>query len=236
MSEPAIGQILAGKPQTFGQKDAKNPMDREWISAIMKTPVQGKVWAGKTNLQGDGQADLKNHGGPDKAVFVYPADHYVYWQDKLQLPAFDIGAFGENLSVFNLTETDLCIGDIFQTGDALFQVSQPRQPCWKPARRFKIKDLALQVQQSGMTGWYFRVLKEGEIEAGDKLTLKERPFPEWTVATCNHIMHEQKHNQELARKLASCELLAESWRNRLFQRAQGQECTDIHKRVIGPNE
>ena len=92
-----------------------------------------------------------------------------------------MGAFGENLAVQHLTEDEICIGDVYQVGETIVQVSQPRQPCWKPARRWKIKDLALQLQQKGMTGWYFRVLKEGAIQTGDILLLQERSFPEWTV-------------------------------------------------------
>lgn len=236
MSHPVIDRIMIGKPQTFGQKEAKKPMDREWKSGIVKHAVKGKIWAGRTNLQGDGQADLNHHGGPEKAIFVYPISHYDYWQKKLQQIDFTIGAFGENLAVKHLTEADLCIGDIFQIGEAVVQVSQPRQPCWKPARRWKIKDLAVQIQQQGMTGWYFRVLKEGEIQAGDDIQLQERPFPEWTVAKCNDIMHNRKQDLELASRLAACELLAPNWRNTLYKRSQGEGNLDIRNRVIGPNE
>ena len=192
MNLPVIEQILIGTPQTFGEKEALHPMDREWKSGIVKHSVEGKVWVGKTNLQGDGQADLKHHGGPEKAIFVYPVTHYAYWQKALKYPDFTIGAFGENFAVRNQTESDICIGDIFQIGGVKVQVSQPRQPCWKPARRWKVKDLGLQLQQQGMTGWYLRVLKEGEIQAGDALQLIERPFPQWTVATCNGVMHNTK--------------------------------------------
>ena len=232
---PVIEQVLIGTPQTFGEKEALHPMDREWKSGIVKHPVEGKVWVGKTNLQGDGQADLKHHGGPEKAIFVYPVTHYAYWQKTLNNPDFMIGAFGENLAVRNQTESDVCIGDIFQIGEVKVQVSQPRQPCWKPARRWKVKDLAIQLQQQGMTGWYLRVLKEGEIQAGNALQLIERPFPQWTVATCNDVMHNQKHDLELSAKLASCELLAPNWRDTLSKRIKGEE-KDIRNRVIGPNE
>jgi MOSC domain-containing protein YiiM len=153
VTQPIIEQILIGKPQAFGQKDAAHPMDREWESGIVKHAVTGKIWAGKTNLEGDGQADLKHHGGLEKAIFVYPASHYDYWQKTLQKPDFMMGAFGENLAVQHLTEDEICIGDVYQVGEAIVQVSQPRQPCWKPARRWKMKDLALQVQQQGMAGW-----------------------------------------------------------------------------------
>lgn len=235
MSTPFIEQILIGKPQSFGQKDANRPMDREWESAIVKQPVKGAVYASKTNIQGDGQADLVNHGGTEKAIFAYPAVHYDYWQKELELKNFTIGAFGENFAIGSINEWDLSIGDIFQAGEAIIQVSQPRQPCWKPARRWKVKDLALRVQNTGKTGWYFRVLKEGNVQAGDSLILQERPYPEWTIAKCNDIMHFQKDNMELSARLAKCELLAPSWQNTLQKRVNG-EASDIRKRVIGPNE
>lgn len=236
MSQAIIERIMVGKPQIFGLKEAIKPMEREWESGIVKQTITGKVWAGKTNLQGDGQADLKNHGGPEKAIFVYPVSHYAYLQNKLQRPDFSPGAFGENLTVQHLTEAELCVGDIYSIGEAIVQVSQPRQPCWKPARRWKIKDLALQIQQLGMTGWYFRVLKEGYIEAGEHFQLQERPYPEWTVAKCNDIMHNQKQDLEQAASLAACELLASSWRDTLDKRARGEGKMDIRNRVIGPNE
>lgn len=235
MSQPFIDRIMVGKPQTYGQKEAKHPMDRAWRSGIEKHTVEGKVWAGKTNLHGDGQGDLKRHGGIEKAIFVYPVAHYPVWQEKLQRTDFTIGAFGENLAVQNFMEADLCIGDTFQIGEAILQVSQPRRPCWRPARRWRIKTLAIQIQEEGMTGWYFRVLKEGEIQAGDYFQLKKRPYPEWTIAKCNDVMYNQKQDLKLAAKLAACELLAPSWRDTLYKRAQGKKKSD-HNRIIGPNE
>lgn len=236
MNKPMIDQIMVGKPKTFGKKNAQDPMDREWTTGIVKNAIEGKVWAGKTNLTGDGQADLKHHGGPEKAIFVYPVSHYEAWQEKLDNPDFTVGAFGENLAVLHMTEEDLCIGDVFQIGGARVQVSQPRQPCWRPARHWKVIDLALQIQQEGMTGWYFRVLQEGYMQAKDEFNLLERPFPEWTVARSNEIMHHEKDDLELAARLASCELLAPNWKNTLSKRAEGKGSRDIRRRVIGPNE
>src|SRR5690606_3030507 len=128
------------------------------------------------------------------------------------------------------------IGDTFQVGEAIVQVSQPRQPCWKPARRFKIKELALLIQNSGKTGWYFRVLQEGYVQAGDTSQLLERPCPEWTIAGCNEIMHVDKKNIEAAQKLASCKWLAPNWQATLMKRVEKNEESDLRKRVIGPNE
>ncbi|SFJ43338.1 MOSC domain-containing protein [Thermoflavimicrobium dichotomicum] len=218
-SKAIVEMILVGRPQILGKKDAKDPMESQWESGIVKHPVEGKVWLGKTNLTGDGQADLKHHGGPDKAVLAYSSDHYPLWQNELDILDFRLGALGENFAIQGQTEETVCIGDIYQIGEAIVQVSQPRLPCWKPARLWKIKDLALQIQNKGRTGWYFRVLQEGYVEKGQSVVLLERSCPEWTIAVCNQIMHFRKDDREAAAKLAACELLANSWRETLRKRA-----------------
>ncbi|MDQ0214441.1 MOSC domain-containing protein YiiM [Oikeobacillus pervagus] len=231
-----LEKVFVGKPKTVGKKEAKEPMDREWTSGIFKEPVQGPIWVGKTNVAGDGQADLKHHGGPEKAVFAYPTSHYIYWQKELGSVGMMAGGMGENFSMGNITEEMISIGDTFQIGEAIVQVSQPRQPCWKPARRFKIKNLALLLQNTGRTGWYFRVLKEGFVEEGQKFILLDRPFAEWTVAKCNEIMHVDKRNLEKAQELANIDLLAINWRTTLRNRVEKGESQDIRNRVLGPNE
>lgn len=231
-----LKKIFTGRPKTVGEKGAANPMDREWRSGIFKEPVSGPIWLGKTNLAGDGQADLKHHGGPEKAVFAYPSEHYSHW--KKVLPEADVfpGGMGENFSLKNQLEESISIGDTFEVGEAVIQVSQPRQPCWKPARRFRIKNLALLLQNSGRTGWYYRVLKEGFVEAGQILKLVERPYPYWTIKKCNTIMHMDKDNLEEAKKLSECDSLSSNWKATLRKRVEKGEDPDLRKRVIGPNE
>ncbi|MDN4607711.1 MOSC domain-containing protein [Sporosarcina highlanderae] len=218
-----INEVFVGKPKTVGDKNATNPLDKEWESAIFKEPVTGKVWVGETGLDGDGQADLKNHGGPEKAIFTYPSEHYTYFHNEYGLTAMKAGGMGENLSLSNMLEKDVCIGDIYEIGEAVIQVSQPRQPCWKPARRHKRKDLALLIQDSGKTGWYFRVLQEGFISAGENLKLVDRLAPEWTIENCNHVMHFDKENIERAAALAACEWLAISWKNTFIKRVEDKK-------------
>ena len=167
---------------------------KPWRTGFFKKAVTEPVWLGATNLAGDGQADLAHHGGPHKAVCVYPACHYPYWRQTLGMPDLCGGDFGENFTVEDLAESQVCIGDTWAIGDATVQVSQPRQPCWKLARRWDAKDLAVQVQQTGRTGWYFRVLVEGLVQAGMSLSLIERPHPRWTIATANQLMHHEKSN------------------------------------------
>lgn len=231
-----LNKVFAGQPKTVGDKDAASLMDREWTSAIFKEPVEGSIWVGKTGLAGDGVFDTEHHGGPEKAVFAYASEHYVDWQKELDNSHIGPGAMGENFLMENVREDLISIGDTFQIGEAVVQVSQPRQPCWKPARRFKIKTLALLIQNTGRTGWYFRVLKEGFVEAGQSCTLIERPYPQWTIQKCNEIIHARKPNFEEMAELARCELLAPGLQTTLGERIKKREIPDITKRVYGPNE
>lgn len=214
-----IASIQVGMPQTRGEADAADPFDRPWTSAIFKLPVEGQVELTRLGLQGDGQADRENHGGEDKAVLLYSAEHYPDWRRTPGLETATFGAFGENLSIHGASEELVCIGDIWRIGDlAVVQISQPRQPCWKLARKWRIQDLAAQVQANGRTGWYCRVLTPGEVEAGQKLTLLERFHPAWTVAAANQVMHHRKQDVSAARELAALPQLAQSWRGALEAR------------------
>jgi MOSC domain-containing protein YiiM len=232
--EPYVYQLFTGKVKKLGDPDAKHPMKREWKSGIFKKPTSEKVWLSKTGLANDQQADKKNHGGPEKAVFAYPMKHYTYWQNQYHHQGFKPGAMGENLAVQNMDESTVCIGDRYQLGDTIIQVSQPRRPCWKPARRFQIKDLSWQIQNSGLTGWYFRVLKEGYISSESVLQLMERPHPKWTIENCNEVMYVHKDNRKLTEELASCEDLAINWKRTLTKRLRGKTSNDA-KRLYGPN-
>ncbi|MGM8214954.1 MOSC domain-containing protein [Bacillaceae bacterium W0354] len=235
MTKPYIYKLFTGKVKELGTKGAKDPMERPWKTGMFKSVVDEPVWLTKTGLQNDEVADKKNHGGPEKALFAYPKKHYSYWQEELKNDEINIGAMGENLSVIDMDESNVCIGDTYKIGDTYVQVSQPRRPCWKPARRHKVIDFALRIQNSGLTGWYFRVLEEGFIKVDEYLELVDRPYPEWTISQCNDVMYVDKENMERAAKLASCELLATNWRVSLEKRLKGQESSS-EKRVFGPNK
>lgn len=233
-----LKKVFVGLPKTIGSKDAVNPMEREWTSAIFKDPIEGAIWVGKTGIKGDGQYDLEHHGGPEKAVFAYSIENYSYWHKELGISEILPGGMGENLAMEHVTEETISIGDTFQIGEAVIQVSQPRQPCWKPARRFKIKNLALLLQSTGKTGWYFRVLQEGYVEAGQTFTLLDRPYPQWTIHKCNQIIHAKEQNFEEMKELADCEMLAPGMRATLAKRIEKRNpgALDIRDRVFGPNE
>lgn len=235
MATPYVQHMFAGKVKQMGIPNAVDPMDRQWESGMFKKEVEGSIWLGQIGLRGDEVADTKNHGGLEKALFTYPVTHYDDWRKELKLESIGIGSMGENLAVINIDEDSVCIGDTYQFGDGVIQVSQPRQPCWKPARRFRMIDFALRIQDSGRTGWYFRVLKEGFVHDKVELVLLERPYPEWTISKCNEVMHVKKDKLKLAEELASCELLAENWKKTLNKRLDG-EVSSIDKRIYGPNK
>ncbi|MCL4109418.1 UNVERIFIED_CONTAM: hypothetical protein GTU68_043646 [Idotea baltica] len=193
--------------------------DKTWETGFFKTTVTGPQWLAYGGFRGDAQADRINHGGVDKAVCVYPVEHYPHWINQLGR-GMNAGAFGENLTTKGLLETEVCVGDIFEIGGARLQISQPRQPCWKLARRWQRKDLTALVERTGKTGFYFRVLEHGYVENEESFSMIERPFPDWTIERCNKVMHHQKKDAEASRQLASeCTALAGSWKDALWARA-----------------
>ena len=216
---PTLLSVQVGLPRRLGVEGAPDPMDRPWTTGFFKEPVAGPVWLGRTHLAGDGQADRKNHGGLDKAVLAYSAEHYPRWRIELGRPDLPYGAFGENFTITDLTEATVCIGDVYAIGETRVQVTQPRQPCWKIARRWRIKDLTARVRETGRTGWYLRVLREGYVAAGMPVTLLERPFPQWTVARATQIMQRRRADPRAALALAACPVLSAAWRTVLVAAA-----------------
>jgi MOSC domain-containing protein YiiM len=217
---PALTSIQIGTPKNYGFAEAQDTHDKLWTTGFFKTPIEGRVYAGATNLAGDGQADLENHGGIDKAVLAYSADHYPEWRNELAIPDMPFGAFGENLTIAGLSEESVFIGDILRIGTVVFEVSQPRQPCWKLARRWRMHELTAMVVRNGRTGWYLRVLEEGWIEARMPVELIERPNPLWPVARANKILHHHRADLPLTLELAAVPKLANSWVEELLERAE----------------
>lgn len=221
MTQP--GQIVSlqvGKPQQ-NVSQIRDGQEAVWTSAIFKQPVSGRVFLGALHLDGDAQADLKNHGGKDKTVCCYSVEHYPGWFEALDLApeVFVQGAFGENFTLRGLTEDTVCVGDIYTVGTARVQVSQPRMPCYKLGRRWDRPTLPQDAIHAGKTGFYLRVLETGEVSPGDELTLLERPLPDWTVARINDAMYVQKGDAALADTLGRLPLLAEAWRSPFRRRA-----------------
>ncbi|MBZ0158507.1 MAG: MOSC domain-containing protein [Alphaproteobacteria bacterium] len=183
---------------------------REFITGICKTPVSGLLRLGKTGFEGDGVGDPRYHGGPNKAVCVYSREHYSYWEEVLGI-GMPMAAFGENLTVTDLREEEVCVGDIFGIGTAVVQVSQPRQPCATLAARLGREDMVQLVKDSGRTGFYLRVLEEGMVEQGNALVLRERDARGVTVSFTNRVRYHERDNREGIEKILSVPALSESW-------------------------
>lgn len=221
MSSPQLLSVQAGRKRAFHDPNS----DRQWQSAIVKNPVAGPVTVHATGIDGDQQVDRVNHGGVDKAVLAYSADHFDRWReqyaDNESSPSIG-GAFGENLTVKFQAEADVCVGDIFQVGSCKLQISQPRQPCWKLSQRWGLADLSNRVMESGQTGWYLRVIETGQLEAGDSIALIDRPHPEWTIRSANDVMYVDR-SAARDRELAACPALSGAWKDQLLQRATKRE-------------
>lgn len=207
--------VLAGKVRPF-----RGPGEP---SAIAKAPLEGRVAVTALGIAGDEQADRVHHGGPDKAIHHYPADHYPLWREELgDHSLLDVaGAFGENLSTRGLRETGVCIGDLYRLGTAVVEVSQGRQPCWKQGHRFGRPEVTARMVATRRAGWYYRVLESGWLAAGDTIDLLERPLPDWTVARVFGLLiaGDHKHDPAAVAALAALDVLAQPWRSRAAQLA-----------------
>ena len=219
--------LLTGRACTLAGSDA--------LSGIAKTPATLPIALGTEGLAGDEQADRRVHGGAEKAVHHYPLDHYPIWMSELgNLEALRApGGFGENISASGLTEKTVAVGDIFRLGTALLQVSQGRQPCWKLNHRFGVKDMARQVQTTGRTGWYYRVLEPGIVNAGDGLELVDRLQPSWTLHRLWHALYVDRMNRDELGAMAALDVLAEGWRKYAVRRLESGRVEDWRNRLDG---
>jgi MOSC domain-containing protein YiiM len=201
-----------------GLPSAQRYEDRKIITGGAKKPVP-RAFLRFENLDGDRQADRVNHGGFEKAVCVYPFDHYPYWNRQLGRD-LKPGAFSENLTVSGAIETEVCVGDVFRIGEAMVQVSQPRMPCSKLAGKNGSKMLPKLIGDTGYTGFYMRVLSEGLVAADDSFDL-ERAHPERiTIAEVNSIIYEKSYDVALIKRLAELAEFSEVGRTLFARRLQ----------------
>jgi MOSC domain-containing protein YiiM len=215
--DTTIKSIQVGMPSWLDSDDSSDPSEKPWLSGFRKLPIQGAVEVSETGLAGDGQADLENHGGRDKAILCYCAEHYHAWEIELERESIAFGLFGENLTLAQGTERDVCIGDVFSIGDVKVQVSQPRQPCWKLGRFAGHSELPKKVVRTGFCGWYLRVLQTGIIESGMPFKLEERTQPDWSVRRAHRTMYAKKDDPQFAEKseLSALPELSDAWKNQL---------------------
>jgi MOSC domain-containing protein YiiM len=194
---------------------------RTVTTGIFKEPVAGRVPLRLHNLDGDAQADLAVHGGPDKAVYLYPAEHYAAWRQELADMELPWGMFGENLTTEGILEATTCVGDRLRIGTAVVRVTEPRMPCYKLAVRFGRDDILQRLLASGRTGLYAAVEHEGEVEAGDTITLLTREDEAVTVADVTRVYVHERDDVAMMQRLARLASLSASWRE-YFQRQLDQ--------------
>jgi MOSC domain-containing protein YiiM len=205
------------------------PLGPEGVpSGFVKHAAPGAVHVAPLGLEGDEQADLTVHGGPDKAVYGYGAAHYAAWAAEYPEHGakFTGGGMGENLSIAELDETGICVGDIHAIGGAVLQVCQPRQPCFKFALRFDDNRLPRAMVRNGRAGWYYRVLESGTIKAGDAVTLQERPNPDFAFARLVEIVNFNNATRPELERLAQLPGIARRLQARARQALRGTVPTD----------
>ena len=207
-----IISLNTGRPQQLTYGDGKRLR-----TTLRRTPASDRIFLDYLGFEGDQVADPVNHGGPDKAVCGYPADHYPFWQKELgrTLPP---SAFGENLTLNGLTEDDIHIGDIFQFGEAEIQFSQPRQPCHKLTKIFEYPKLASRIQSLGYCGYYFRVLKQGWIQGGITGKRIHEDSAGISVLDAHHLMYRDKNSFDAIEQLIRHPALSDAWKNSLRKR------------------
>lgn len=190
-------------------------------TGIFKQPVTGPIALRTLNLDGDRQADLLVHGGPFKAVYGYPSEHYEFWNAELLGANLPWGMFGENFTTEGLLESELHIGDRLLIGSAIVMVRQPRIPCYKLALKFQRNDILQRFLSSGRSGFYFSVEQEGTVQAGDTFEFLSRALLDITIAEMNRLFVDDKYNQDLLNKAMTSSALPEDWRDYFRKRMEG---------------
>jgi len=208
---PAVG-LYEGRPRPY--HDGAR-------SSICKAPIECAVWLGESGLEADEQADRVHHGGPDRALCHYPAEHLGFWRERLPESAdvFVPGMLGENLSTHGLAEADVAVGDVFRLGDAVLQITQPRQPCWKVNRRCGVDDLSRRMVAARRTGWLYRVLEPGWVAPGAVLHRADVAAGAPSLTALWDITLDADATAELLRDAAAAPALAAAWQLRLTSRA-----------------
>ncbi|TAN48605.1 MAG: MOSC domain-containing protein [Methylococcaceae bacterium] len=207
-----LSTISRGLPQTVVNNGS--PV----ATGIFKTPVDQPVMVTATGLEGDGQADLENHGGLDKAVYAYTVENYAYWQETLGRPAMPHGQFGENFTVEGMPDEAVCVGDIFRVGALLMQVTQPRVPCFKLGIRMAMPEFVGLFMVSGRVGFYLRVLEGGEVQAGAGIERVHADEEALNIRDCMLALQEGPRQEEVIRRALSVAALSAAWRASLLRR------------------
>src|SRR5262244_4499994 len=197
--------------------------DRTVHTGIWKDPVRGRCRARRHNLDGDGQGDLAGHGGEQRAVYVYQIESYRYWQEQLRRTDFVYGQFGENLTVEGLPDAAVCIGDRYRIGSALFEVTQPRVTCYRVGIRMNERRMPALLTSNGRPGFYFRVLQDGEVGAGDEIVKVGEAEERMTVAEINALLYLPDHSRDRLERALQIQALSPGWRGSFEALLQSQK-------------
>ena len=217
MSSAELGHVVSvrvGAARTHDRPAWDKAASRTWTSAFYKDEFTAPVRVGRLGLDGDQQHDRRVHGGPEMAVLMYAAANYTFWRTLAGLEGMGPGGFGENLTVSGLVETEVCIGDVLQVGEARLQVSSPRGPCANISRRWNTEWLLPRVRTERRTGWYLRVLDEGAVKVGDDLRLLERPHAGWTIDRLLALRYVTPRSADELAAAAALAALSPEWRDR----------------------
>jgi len=217
----SVISVQAGKVKAYGDKNKSEFLQKYWESAFFKEALNSKVFVSKHGLSGDEIADKVHHGGVEKAVFANSYENYKDWAEFLQIDKLPFGALGENLTISGLHESSVFLGDIHKIGSTLLQVSQPRKPCFKIAKRWNNKKFTNEIYTTGLTGWYYRVLEEGEIIAGDEVSIEISDKSKISILQANIAFANPQQYKNILEKILKIDSIAPSYR------------TSIEKRIVG---
>jgi ferredoxin-NADP reductase/MOSC domain-containing protein YiiM len=226
IQQTILREVRVGKVARLGKSDI--------MSGIAKSVCAGPAFIAEQRIADDEYGSPHLHGGAEQVILQYPEEHYAAWQEEFPESAerLQAGGFGENFVASGFNESNICIGDIVEVGEARLQVSMPRQPCFRLNHRFEQSTMARRVQQTGRTGWYYRVLKPGAVGSGDALRIVERRHPEWTISKIQHYLYVDTGNVEAMETLAGLELMAPLIRDLFRKRLQSLEIEDWSSRLI----
>ncbi len=213
--------LQVGKAKGYGDKQGQDFLTKYWESGSFKEPTLEKLWAGKLGLEGDEVADKIHHGGEDKAIFANSYENYGEWSEFLgeEIP---FGALSENLTISGLHESGVYLGNIHKIGEAILQVSQPRKPCWKISKRWNNKKFTHEIYATGLTGWYYRVLEEGFIKAGDEVVLLSQEEEQVSILDANMAFANPIMHREILEKISTIPSIAPSYRASIEKRIAGE--------------
>lgn len=225
----SVISVQVGRVKTYGDAQSKDFLEKEWQSASFKEVSLSPLLARFDGLAGDEVADKMHHGGIDKAIFANSYENYVHWASFLNIEQLPYGALAENLTISGLHESTVMLGEIHQIGSTILQVSQPRKPCWKISRRWGNKAFTNEIFTSGLTGWYYKVLQEGEMQKGDTIHVIREHGTEISILQANTAFREPERHQKMLEEILRIPSLAISYYESIEKRLSGQGNLDYMK-------